>query len=174
MSTIPISGAILLNSLIREENIRKGDRKIRAGDTLQEKIDRFCFFVTDQCRRRSSNNTRRTLIESAVHLVKKIFIHIHGELVTQTIPTGRVLRFAFAPSEDLVEFVSGKVELSHDRYLSIGGRVALADLPFAFPHHLYYARWVVLSTIIFSLHISFTFGSIPAICVFSMDFRKKP
>ena len=121
-----------LSELVGIIAIREGDRKVSACDQVQDRGYRFCVFVRNGLEGRS-DNTARSLIESTVNIIELILIHI-GELFAQAIPTVRVLYLILAPSEDRVEFISGKIKVLHGNYLSGHGRVALADLPFAFPH----------------------------------------
>ena len=50
LSTITIAKpAALFESFIREIDIRERDRKISAGDTLQEKVNDLCFLAANRC-----------------------------------------------------------------------------------------------------------------------------
>lgn len=119
-------------------SIGEGDREVRACDQGQDEISDLCFFVR-YLFSRVVDNTRRAFLERTINLIKLFIAHI-AKLFTQEVVAIRMLHVALIKSKHCAELVGGKIELSHDRYLSIGGRVALADLPFAFPHHLYYAH----------------------------------
>ncbi len=156
LRTIPkIHTPTIRRFLIREISIREGDRKLTACNQGKNEINDLRFFVR-YLLSRVVDNTRRTLIESTINLVKLILLHI-GKLVAKGVPTIRVLHIILIQTEDRVEFVSGEIVALHGNTFQVVGGLPLRSCPlpsrilrcggrtlFVLPHQLYYAPCAIL------------------------------